>query len=862
MAKPSTPPGAKSKAPTAVTLSNVIVSENSEGAVIGKINVADPNKDDTFTLTVSDSRFEIVLDAKGKYQLVLKDGVFLDYELESSIALSVTATDNTGLSKTQQFTLAVTNINDAPVITADQPTASLIEATASNAGIQTSVVTLHKSDQDGTTPAYDLTGWIAQADGTFKKEGIYGDAVLNVGTGTVTYTLDNSRPATDDLKSTDHVIDVFSVGVSDGSLTASTDLSFAINGSDDNLQPRLIKLTDAPHGTRDSTFSIWNPDGTKLVLSSTLTLTADDTTGTGRGDNDLFAIDLATGERKLLTGTVAGGFEGYSGEEGWSPDGSKLLIATSSTLTAGDADGSNTDLYLIDVATGAKTWLTQAIDGSYDGQSYSSYWSPDGTKLYVLSTSNLTADDTDGANDAFDLFSIELATGQKTLLSASVDGGTEDNSYLDRWTPDGTKIIMQSGSTLTADDTDAGSSYDLYLLEPSTGERTLLTKAVPGGFDDGYSSVAGWSPDGTKMLVYSGSNLTVDDLDGTNPNADLFLIDIATGARTLLTTTAAGAFEGESSFVEWSPDGTKVLVRSTSHLTADDNDGLYFGTPDLFIIDVATGEKTLLTASVADGYEGYSASFGWSPDGTKAMVVSTSNLTADDSDGAQTNYDLFAIDISTGEKTLLTASVTGGYEGMNQLSGWSADGSKAIVLSTANLTADDADGDNFNWDLFSIDMATGEKSLLTAPVAGGIQGSSTIVGWSPDHTKMLVQSNSTLTDDDTDNGRHSVYAIDVATGEKQLLGDNFVYDVTKNWEPLWSSDGQSIQTVTGLSLSPGDNDDGGIDLYSIGLGSGTATFTDLGLDAISNASTLAEAGANATLFEVQVGRMTDYYLLA
>ena len=103
-------------APTEITLSANIVTENALGSAIGDVVVTDPNAGDSQTLAVSDSRFEIVAG-----QLQLKAGQMLDFEVEPSVVLDITATDTGGLNLTKAFTVFVTNVNEAPTSIALDP---------------------------------------------------------------------------------------------------------------------------------------------------------------------------------------------------------------------------------------------------------------------------------------------------------------------------------------------------------------------------------------------------------------------------------------------------------------------------------------------------------------------------------------------------------------------------------------------------------------------------------------------------------------------------------------------------------------------------------------------------------------------
>jgi Ca2+-binding RTX toxin-like protein len=94
----------KNDAPTDITLSSAAVAENDAGAFIGTLDAIDPDASDSHTFSVSDSRFEVVGD-----QLQLKAGVSLDFEIEPSVSIDVTATDKDGLDYTKSFVISVTD---------------------------------------------------------------------------------------------------------------------------------------------------------------------------------------------------------------------------------------------------------------------------------------------------------------------------------------------------------------------------------------------------------------------------------------------------------------------------------------------------------------------------------------------------------------------------------------------------------------------------------------------------------------------------------------------------------------------------------------------------------------------------------
>ncbi len=97
-------------APTEIVLDGDTVDENADGAPLGAVTASDPDTGDQLTLTVSDDRFEIVAGV-----LKLKAGVMLDFEIEPTVALQITATDNGSPveSLTQDFTVTVNDVAES-----------------------------------------------------------------------------------------------------------------------------------------------------------------------------------------------------------------------------------------------------------------------------------------------------------------------------------------------------------------------------------------------------------------------------------------------------------------------------------------------------------------------------------------------------------------------------------------------------------------------------------------------------------------------------------------------------------------------------------------------------------------------------
>ncbi len=132
--------------PTAVRILNASVPENTRGAIVGPLQVDDPDRTNRFEYVLSDSRFMV----ENSY-LKLKPGVELDFEEANSINLSVTVSDTSGQSVTEPIRLTVADRNDAPT-SIDLHLKAVEEATPGAV-----VGTIAVNDQDGQAYQYTVS---------------------------------------------------------------------------------------------------------------------------------------------------------------------------------------------------------------------------------------------------------------------------------------------------------------------------------------------------------------------------------------------------------------------------------------------------------------------------------------------------------------------------------------------------------------------------------------------------------------------------------------------------------------------------------------------------------------------------------
>ncbi|MEI8228196.1 MAG: peroxidase family protein, partial [Planctomycetota bacterium] len=149
-------------------------------------------------------------------------------------------------------------------------------------GVTASVVAIQRSGINAKV-AYDdaflaANGWKAVTSG-FMKAGVYGTALLDTNSDTLTYVLDNTLPATESLRQGQGVDEIFTLQINDGINVAKADAVFHIVGSNDG--PRLLgtKASYAP-GTenvsyvlraRDLLAGFVDPEGGVLIVRNPAT---------------------------------------------------------------------------------------------------------------------------------------------------------------------------------------------------------------------------------------------------------------------------------------------------------------------------------------------------------------------------------------------------------------------------------------------------------------------------------------------------------------------------------------------------------------------------------------------------------------
>ena len=157
------------EAPASLALSNASIAEkNAVGAVIGTLSATDPDAGDslTYSLVAGEGSAD-----NGSFSIdgnQLKAAASFDFEAKASYTIRVKAADGGGLAVEKQFTIIVTNVNEAPTSLALSN--ALI---AENNAVGAVIGTLSATDPDaGDSLTYSLVAGEGSADnGSFSIDG-------------------------------------------------------------------------------------------------------------------------------------------------------------------------------------------------------------------------------------------------------------------------------------------------------------------------------------------------------------------------------------------------------------------------------------------------------------------------------------------------------------------------------------------------------------------------------------------------------------------------------------------------------------------------------------------------------------------
>ena len=325
------------EAPTSISLSDLSVTENLLGDSVGNISAVDEDSSTfTFTLSGTDaSSFEITESGT----LKLKDDVSADFELKSTYAITLTASDSSGNSFSKAFTVNAVNVDDTSV--------SISNLTVNENVIGASIGTVSSKDNNiDTSATYTLSGDDADQfiiDGTslklkstisadFETKSTYSITVTSTDDGGSTTSenftisvLDNTPPSALALSSTLFNENITGVTIGELSTTDSDvgeNISYSLSGVDSESfvisgsSLKLISTASADYETKSS-------------YSVTVTATDSDS-NTFSKDFNLTVTDSL--EPETVSGTVVDGYVSGATVKLLDAEGNVLATAITDSL--------------------------------------------------------------------------------------------------------------------------------------------------------------------------------------------------------------------------------------------------------------------------------------------------------------------------------------------------------------------------------------------------------------------------------------------------------------------------------------------------------------------------------------------------
>jgi Tol biopolymer transport system component len=346
-------------------------------------------------------------------------------------------------------------------------------------------------------------------------------------------------------------------------------------------------LLSSQYGVRQPTFS---PDGTRIAYTS------------GEGDHSHHVwviaadggepVDIVDNERTAGVGHVQG--------LAWSPSGERIALALAGSIYTFAPDGSEfTHIAGGDTTCDPSDPCAVKLPKSAG----SPYWSPDGSLIAYTTGCiqgagaasrrgcQLAIADADGSNVRRVLTATSgpwhpAPTASEEGPTAPPDDPTATPS------PDAARI---GGEVIGFGRRETAPGWDLVATDPETGEaRTIV--ATDGLVDcpersscRNYVRHAEWSGDG-HHVAFQISHFSLDgpQLGPCGPTVGIWVASGSVGPRQVTSPCTATPFRGVREAWAWSRDGARLAVNAVGGPSAE-----------LFVLDVSDGSRTLLAKDFA-----------------------------------------------------------------------------------------------------------------------------------------------------------------------------------------------------------------------------------------------------------------------
>ncbi len=415
---------------------------------------------------------------------------------------------------------------------------------------------------------------------------------------------------------------------------------------------------------------------------------------TDSGLNAVIAVDLTTGDRTVITDSVTGSGTNFFSLQFIALDSSNnQVVVTDASLGA---------VVTVDLATGNRTVISNFSTGS---------------GVNFVSPRNVVSDSSNNRALVIDIslnaiLAVDFTTGNRTtILDSSTGSGTNFVNL------QGIVLDSNNNRALVTDITiDTIAAVDL-----ATGNRTVISN---------FSTGSGTNFNDPQSIVLDSNNnraLVADSaLDA------IVAVDLATGNRTVISNNSTG------SGINFSDPQDIVLDSNNNRVLVADS-----GLNAIVAVDLATGNRTV----ISDSGTGSGTNFV----NLQGIVLDSNNnrVVAVDDAGA-INNGIFAVDLSTGDRTVISDSSTGSGTNFFNPQDIVLDSNNNRVLVT-DITLDA---------IVAVDLATGNRAVISNDSTGSGMNFNT-----PRSIVLDSNNNRVLV---ADSGLNVVFVVDLATGERAI----------------------------------------------------------------------------------------------
>ncbi|MDW3192028.1 MAG: cadherin domain-containing protein [Cytophagales bacterium] len=543
--------GDVSESPSDIALSNTTVAENAaSGTVIGSLSAQDPDGANTNTFSLVENSEDNASFDISEGQLVTVD-VF-DFESQTSYTVDVAVNDGGGNTLTEKITIAITDVNEAPVFSSES-SFTITENT-------TGVATVSAIDEDANaTFTYSIV------DGTDKD-------LFNLSGSELAFVSAPDFESADDVGG-DNTYEV-TVRVSDG--TNDVDQALTVTITDEN---------EAPVFNNDAAVSVEENSTTVATLSATdqdagTTLAFSITGGTDQAVFSLSGSDLAfVSAPDFESPTDSDGDNQYEVSvqvsDGTNTADLNMTVAVTD-LTTAPTFTSDSEISVVENTSDVITLVASTSEGGgtltyslVDGQDASSF-DLDGAVLTFISAPDFEDPTDEDANNVYAL-TVRVSDGSSDVDQTLTISVTDENEAPVFNTVADVNVVENSTEvavlSATDQDTDA-----------------VLTYSIVGGADQGLFSLSGSSltftsaPDFETPSDIDGDNhyeVDVQVSDGTNDVVLNMIVSVTDENEAPIISTASAQTIQENTagpiiLNATDPDGTATLTYSIVNGTDKD----------------------------------------------------------------------------------------------------------------------------------------------------------------------------------------------------------------------------------------------------------------------------------------------------